>query len=473
MNNKDQTPGKDPEEIILARIQRDDGSEEVITGKDFIKTIELVTELAGKKDKLEKSEEIRQMASNEKEGLEIFAELLRRVLDELPIEQLKGHGETLQDVLIAADYLIEFFGRLGTLEEELPQIGEQTRAFLEGRRDLMTVARPLGIEDFLKIKDNGAEVTRQFENSTITFTGRLGMNEHKVAEVIRMRFTELNPYRAKTNLKTLIDVPLTALMEGTGRTVTPNNKKAFVRKLTREILPTIAHAHITLKTETADGMELKHMEVGGGYFEVSTKNDRILFRISPEYAAYLNTNSLSHYHRKTLLLGDSKSGDELPYYLCIKLQDHYFKDKNKSRGVNMILSIKSVLKFCEDNILCDYIMETDPTHWKRKIKARLEKALDEIQERGIFEWKYCGPGQKEITQAEIDAADFYRWSEKLYITFQFIPEEPDESERLQNKRERIEAAKERKALEDDKITVEAAKIRKRRRRKSAEKEKKG
>ena len=462
----DETPGKDPEEISIGTFHYDDGNTEIIKAKDFLAYLRRAGSINFSKEP----------GANDRETFKKLVQILGEILN-----ADVNHPEVFEDVNNREELKTHFRNTLQAISayldkydlENVSQIGEQTREFLEGRRDLMTVARPMGIEDFLKIKDSGAEVVRQFENSTITFTGRLGMNEHKVAEVIRMRFTEMNPYRAKTNIKTLIDVPLTALMEGTGRTVTPNNKKAFVRKLTREILPTIAHAHITLKTETKDGIELKHMEVGGGYFEVSTKSDRILFRISPEYAAYLNTNSLSHYHRKTLLLGDSKSGDELPYYLCIKLQDHYFKDKNKSRGVNMILSIKSVLKFCEDNILCDYIMETDPTHWKRKIKARLEKALDEIQERGIFKWQYCGPGLKEITQAEIDAADFYRWSEKLYITFQFIPEEPDESERLQNKRERIEAAKERKALEDDKITVEADKIRKRRRRKSATKEKKG
>ena len=114
----------------------------------------------------------------------------------------------------------------------------------------------------------------------------------------------------------------------------------------------------------------------------------------------------------------------------------------------------------------------DPGHWKRKIKERLERALNEIQGLNIFKWDYCGPGLKEIPQATIDAADFYAWS-KLYITFQFIPKEPDQNERLQHKQERIDAAREKKEQEDDRITAEAAKERKRRRKKSAKNSKKG
>ena len=463
--NNDKTTPRPPEEVIIAKVKREDGSEYIVTGADFIKGLELQADLTLLVAKLKASEETRTITDEEREQLEVFAQMLRYSLTELSKEQRNGLEESLQTILKATEQLIKFFDDL----KENPQAKNQITEFLRGQRDFMTVARPRGIEDFLKIKDSGVDVVREFKNSTITFTGRFGMNEHKIAELIRMRFTELNPHGATKNLDTLIDIPLTDIMQAMGRTVTPNNKKMFVRKLTREILPTISHAHITLHTETENGIEHKHMEVGGGYFEVSSKKDRILFRISPEYALYLNTKSQSQYHRITFQLGDSQSGDELPYYLAIKLQDHYFKDQNRNRNTNTILSVKSVLSFCADNIEYEYILETDPTHWKFKIKRRLEDALNKIQRKGLFKWEYCGAKLKEIPQAAIDAADFHEWS-KLYITFQFIPEEPDQSERLQHKRERIEAAIEKKQQEIDKNAVEADKIRKRRRRKKAPKE---
>lgn len=457
---------KDPKDIIIAKATYNDGHQEDITGARFFELLEYIASM---------QPDGQMPAKDEKELLEMFAEILKFAIDfevtpgGAPPEWDDPEGkarENLKIILRHVTKLLEYIQEQGD-----PQTGDRITEFLQGKREFMPVARPRLMEDFLKLNDNGygEEWTRDFENSSITFTGRLGMNEHKIAEILRGSFTEINPHGAKTNLKTLVSIPLTAVMEATGRTITTSSKKKFVRKLSREILPTIAHAHMTLKFETKDGIEIKHMEIGGGYFEVSTRKDRILFRFSPEYAMYLNTNSLSQYHRKTLLLGNSKSGDELPYYLGIKLQDHYFKDANRQRGTNVILSILSVLEFCADTLKYSEILETDPTHWKRKIKERLEKALNDIQEMGIFNWKYCGPKRKEIPQAEIEAADFREWS-RLYITFQFIPEEPDQDERLENKRKRIEAAKEKKAIEDDRATVEAEKIRKRRRRKAAEKE---
>jgi len=463
---------KDLGEVKLATIQYEDGHEAPITWNDF-------KELLRKSYNLEQgSEAAESMTADE---LDILKQVLWFLL-EFDITAVEGWAEGAPDdpkrkartreiLRNALQRIIDYLDS-NTPAEEIPQAVDEIAKFLEGDNDFISVARPRLIEDFLKINDSGADVTRKFKNSTITFTGRLGLNEQKVAEIIRMAFTAMNPYKATKNLKTLVSLSLTDTMTALGRTINPNNKKMFVRQLTREILPTIAHAHITLESTQGEGVEVIHMEIGGGFFEVSTKKDQILFRLSPEYAQYLNSNSLSQYYRETLRLGSTKDHNELPYYLAIKLQDHYFKDANRQRGTNMILSVASILDFCADTLEYEYILEVDPTHWKRKIKDRLERALNEIQEKGLFSWEYCGAGLKEIPQARIEGADFYEWS-KLYITFQLIPEEPDQGDRMKHKQERIEKAKEMKALEDDKTTVEADKIRKRRRRRAAKNSKKG
>ena len=470
--NKDGKPQKDPKDIVIAKAKYEDGREETITGARFIELIEHVSNL--RLDQQAPDE------PGEKELLEMFAELLRVAIDfqitpEGAPQEWDTDGKTLKNLQIILGHVSEILENFDEWKAQTAagaQAVDDITKFLEGQRDFISVARPRLMEDFLKINDSGTDVTRKFKNSTITFTGRLGLNEQKVAEIIRMGFTAMNPYKATKNLKTLVSLSLTDTMTALGRTVNPNNKKMFVRQLTREILPTIAHAHITLESTQSEGIEVMHMEIGGGFFEVSTKKDQILFRLSPEYAQYLNSNSLSQYYRETLRLGSTKDHNELPYYLAIKLQNHYFKDANRQRGTNMILSVMSVLEFCADTLEYEYILEVDPGHWKRKIKERLERALNEIQGLNIFKWDYCGPGLKEIPQAKIDAADFYAWS-KLYITFQFIPKEPDQSERLQHKQERIDAAREKKEQEDDRITAEAAKERKRRRKKSAKNSKKG
>ena len=320
-------------------------------------------------------------------------------------------------------------------------------AFFNGIIPFATVARPPYIECFLGINDESpikdAPTARYFKNCTITFTGRLGIEEQKIAELLRMQFTNSNYHTASKNLKTFVEIPLTATMNILGRTINQNNKKAYVRRLNNIVLPNIAHAGIKFERNTKNKIDAATIEIGSTY-GASLSSDKIIFEFNERYAKYLNTKSLSQYYINTLKLGTDKN--PLPYYLAIKLQDHYFKDANRARGTNMILSVKSILNFCEDTLQYEYILETDPTHWKRKIKDRLEKALNEIQQQNIFHWEYCGAQKTKIPQEEADSADFNKWA-GLYITFRLIPEEPDQSERLLNKQKRIETAKAKKDME--------------------------
>ncbi len=139
---------------------------------------------------------------------------------------------------------------------------------------------------------------------------------------------------------------------------------------------------------------------------------------------------------------------------------------------NAYTAVKSGKRGKEKNMAEEFKSINTQEDFDARIKERLERALNDIREAGVFNWSYCGPKGKEIPQTEIEAADFDEWT-KLYITFQLIPEEPDQGDRLENKRKRIEAALEKKAIEDDRATVEAEKIRKKRRQKTAQKSKKG
>lgn len=463
---------KDPKEIVMAKVTYKDGRKEDITGARFFEILDHVTNMQPGDQPAEPG---KPGDPSEKDLLEMFAEMLRFMIDFEVTPQgappeWDPEGKTRENLKIILKHVTDVLNNFQELEG--PQAVDRIAEFLKGNRDFMPVARPRLIEDFLKLNDGerGEELTRSFKNSSITFTGRLGLDEQKTAELLRMSFTENNPHGAKTNLKTLASLPLTDVMDALGKAPTKDNKKMFVRQLNREILPTLNNVHITLESITENHAETISIYMGGGYFEASTKKDRIIFRFSPEYAQYINTNSLSQYHRNTFRLGSARN--PLPYYLNIKLQDHYYKDANRQRETNMILSIMSLLEFCADTLQYEYILKTDPTHWKRKIKERLERALNDIQEAGVFNWNYCGAKGKEIPQTAIEAADFDEWT-KLYITFQLIPEEPDQGDRLENKRKRIAAAIEKKAIEDDRATVEAEKIRKKRRRKTAQKSKKG
>lgn len=352
------------------------------------------------------------------------------------------------------------------LQQGIESVEELDKFFRE-QTEFMAIPRPAGIEDFLSINagKGSKEITlKDFANTKITFEGRLAIDEQKINEMIRLAFASSNPYKAKTGLNTLIELPFTDTMEILGRAQTERNRKEFSRQLRKEMLPAIAHQHIDIKA--TDGSFI-HMEIGGGYFAVNVRKDKIYFKISEPYAAYLNAGALSQYSSKTLRLGSQKK--PLPFYLAIKLQDQYFHDGNRKRKdkqgnpqpTNNILAIKTLLNFCADNIPSyEYVQQTDRGHWVRQIRQPLEEALNEIQSAGLFSWQYCKRGLAEATPQEIRTNDYRKWS-SLYITFRLIPDEPDQTERLEHKQERLEAAQAKQALKDAETLIKADKIEKR------------
>lgn len=350
--------------------------------------------------------------------------------------------------------------------------GEKLDKFLKGDIEFMAIPRPAGLEEFLNINTGGIKDDvhiKDLGDLKVTFKGRLGIDEQKIHEMLRLAFSSNNIYGNKTRLNTLVEIPFTYTMKILKRTPTERNRKAFSSQLKQEILPAIAQAYIEINTKEG----WLTISVGGGIKAVNVRRDKIYFQLSDAYAAYLNTKHMSQYNSKTLMLGNQRN--PLPFYLAIKLQDQYFHDGNKRRRdrnkelrpVNDVLQVKTILKFCSNDMnkcLPSYeeVQAKDNGHWVRRIRAPLEAALNEIQDAGLFTWNYCKSGKAEATLQEICTNDYKKWS-NLYITFKLIPEEPDQTKRLEHKQARIEAALAKKVIKDAETLVKADKIRKRKR----------
>lgn len=428
----------------LATLTHADGSKEEITHGDFIEL----------------------MASTlSKEAPDAKAADKLKVL----LEALIGFGETQPELAedpISAQTLDALRAIYTYLQQGIEQ-GEELSKFLQGAKEFMAIPRPAGLEELLTISagKGSREISlREFDKVKITFEGRLAIDEQKINEMLRLAFSANNPYKATTGLNTLIELPFSDTMSILGRTQTDRNRKEFSRQLRKEMLPAIAHQKLEIK---AKGGTFVHMEVGGGYYAVNVKQDKIYFKLSDPYAAYLNAGALSQYSSKTLKLGSQKK--PLAFYLAIKLQDHYFHDGNRHRKdsqgnpqpTNTLLSIKTLLAFSADILPSyDYVQQTDRGHWARLIRDPLEDALNEIQSAGLFSWQYCKKGLAEASPQETRSNDFRKWS-GLYITFKLIPEEPDQTERLEHKQQRLEAAQAKQALKDAETIIKADKIQKR------------
>ena len=341
--------------------------------------------------------------------------------------------------------------------------GDKLEKFLKGEQKFMVIPRAKGMEDLLKINSPGHKgpVKREYKNARISFSGQLSIDEHKIGEMVRLAFTSQNPHKAKTGLNTEVILPLTEVMRTLGRSVNPNNRKEFIKTLRTKTLPNLNATYIEIRE---DNGTFERIYFGGGYYKVEPRKDRIIFTLSDVYALYLNTNQLSQYSYKTLRLGSQRN--PLPFYLALKIQNHYYHDGNRRRsngGTHNLLSIKTLLEFCEDSIPSyEYVQEKDPGHWIRRIREPLEKALNEMQKTGFLEWGYCKAGLAEATEKEIATTDYRKWS-RLYITFRLL-EEPDQTQRLEHKQQRIEAAQTDRVLKRAEKIIKADQIERRNRR---------
>lgn len=378
---------------------------------------------------------------------EYNGQTLRDLLNQYDITDLAHipEGDTLHKVIEAARAAKAAAERRTEVEK-----------YLQGDRAFMVTPRPKGIDPFLRIDD--ANNLREFEKMRVEVVGRLGIDEQKIHELIRIAFTECNYYKADRNLNLVAELPFYELMDVLGRRRTPANEKKFAQRLAKEILQDIAHEGLTFTDE--NNKAITHFEIGTGTYKVDRKNNKVYFEVSPLYALYLNRAGVQvQYSRIGLRMGSQK--DPLPFYLQAKMQAHYFRDANRQRGTNNILSIKTLLKYSADILPSfEWVQENDPGHWLRLIRDPLEKALNEIESGGLFKWEYCGPRLAEVEKSETRTNDFRKWS-RLYITFQLIPEEPDQTERLENKRARIEAANREKDITDAQKVIEAEKIKQR------------
>lgn len=425
----------------------DEGKQYPLTGADFIKAMK----------------EGADPENPNKEARDILQFLLSLILE------FAGTQDEVESDPVRAKAMAGLELIFNYLQQEIA--ADDLEEFFKGSKEFMAIPRPAGIENLLSISAGAGnkEITvKEFAEAKITFEGRLAIDEQKINEMLKLAFANNNPYKATKNLNTRVEIPFRETMEILGRAQTDRSRKKFSAQLKKEILPTIAHTHIDLAKK--DGSFL-HMEIGGGTYFVDVRRNKISFKLNDDYAAWLIGTNFSQYSSKTLRLGNQKN--PLPFYMAIKLQDHYFHDGNRhwkdkqgnAHATNNILKVQTLLDFCSDTLPSyDYVQQTDPGHWIRRIREPFEDALKDIKEIGLFDYQYCKKGLEEATPQEIRTNDYYKWSD-LYITFKLLPEEPDQTKRLEHKRERIEAAQAKKALKEAETIVKADEIEKRKSRK--------
>lgn len=421
---------------IFAKVKEKDGTEQPITGAVLL-------------DLIHKGIEQEELEAAGK--LKYLLKAMLKYADKQPdIKSNPIAAKTLEAMHTLLDYL-----------QQGAEPGEIAK-FLEGKKEFIALPRPVGIENLFKIYDskNHVETVRiDSGDMIIRYKGAFGWDEQTLLQIMAAAISNTNPYRATENLKTWIELPFTATMEKLGRKVTEENKRKFATDLRKKIFVNLASCSIELQAKK--GGDSKRRVLGTGQWDITPSEDIIKFEMGSDFAGWLSSaRKLGQYSNITLTIGSKNN--PLPRVLANKMQFWYFDDDNRARGTYNILSVKTLLKQAE-YILPQYetlCNTNNERHWKDRIKKKIEAALNEIQEKGLFEWEYCKQGLAKATVPEQLTDDYIQWS-SLYITFKLIPKEPDQAERLENKQKRLEAAQSKQAVKEAETIIKADKIKKR------------
>lgn len=143
----------------------------------------------------------------------------------------------------------------------------------------------------------------------------------------------------------------------------------------------------------------------------SIKNGYIYMTFNPDFARYLKLRRLTQYPTTLFSIPADKPN---AYRIGQALSFHYNNDNNLKSGTANRMKIKTLLEYT-DFMTIEEIRKKRKS-WIEKLKEPLEKALDELYQKGILaDWWYCKSKDIFLTDEEAQNCfdDFEKWSETL------------------------------------------------------------
>jgi len=181
---------------------------------------------------------------------------------------------------------------------------------------------------------------------------------------------------------------------------------------------------------------------------------KIYIKFNEDFASYLIHLPINQYPTALLGLDERKPN---AYSIGKKIASHFFMDNNQLYNRAQYLKVKTLLK--ETDLPSLEEVRAHKWSWISRIKEPFENCLDALgvgeytDEKdnikkgcGLLEdWEYCHSKGVPLTDKEATAllSDFTLWTETL-IKFTLY-DIPDQTERLEKKRDKIEKAKEKKS----------------------------
>ena len=286
--------------------------------------------------------------------------------------------------------------------------------------------------------------------------GGLSVGAKKMLDAGALALTAQNHFRAKQGQH--INTAVSIALEEYGRlrgfditprqTSTPEEEEAEKKRLDGVIhnIRKRANAELALlyslslswtepgkkQADYTDVRILQSKGIRGGYINM---------RFSEDIANYLTHAYIMQYPTALQAIDER---NPRTYNVGWKLALHHSMDNNRAKGTANIISVTSLLEACGDMPTFEEVQGSkNRGHWERLIKDPLEKALDAAQNSGvILSWEYCNSKGNPLEDGQVTISDYQTFI-ALYVHFEMV-DEPDQSERLQRKAERIEAAKQKR-----------------------------
>lgn len=286
--------------------------------------------------------------------------------------------------------------------------------------------------------------------------GGLSVGAKKMLDAGALALTAQNHFRAKQGQH--INTAVAIALEEYGRlrgfditprqTSTPEEEEAEKKRVTNVMheIRKRANAELDLlyslslswtepgkkQADYTDVRMLQSKGIRGGYINM---------RFSEDIANYLTHAYIMQYPTALQAIDER---NPRTYNVGWKLALHHSMDNNRAKGTANIISVTSLLDACGDMPSFEDIQASkNRGHWERLIKDPLEKALDAAQSSGVIvSWEYCYSKGIPLDDGQVTISDYQTFI-ALYVHFEMM-EEPDQSERLQRKAERIEAAEKKR-----------------------------
>ena len=373
-----------------------------------------------------------------------------KIIKKASIYAIKN-GDRINENMSLGDFLLSFLSS--------PFIHEQEHYLLES--PFVPMYNSTITNDFLKISKNILQP--DLFGSTGTYTtpdgnkilierfsslqSGLGTSADKILNTAQMELTQINYHKASNDfINNIVEIPLYEYAEKCGQHITPRimqtkeeqekeNKRAdnalkdFKKQLRKDLAGIESYKEsytVTTGKNKGDFIDGQRLIYKYGI----SKGNIVIYFDQDAAAMIVRTGGIMQYPT-CLLLHDNRNPNA--YKIGYKIALHNSMDNNAAAGTNNTLSVKSLLAAAPEIPTYENLQERNARNWKEKIKAILEKNLDEQIRVGLIKkWEYRDPATGKTYTPE--SAQPLTWPQYFRLMVDFIMvNEPDQTERRQKR----------------------------------------